>query len=88
LNENFGFHINRPFYIRSRLPMQRVAETVGAANIALKRFAKGRIAQQFVFDGASKQIRSNHWKNYCMEIQSNGASPNLRATATCNSRWW
>jgi len=88
LNENFGFHINRPFYIRSRLPMQRVAETVGAANIALKRFAKGRIAQQFVFDGASKQIRSNHWKNYCMEFQSIGGSPNLRATATCNSRWW
>jgi hypothetical protein len=21
LNEEFGFHINRPFYIRSRLPM-------------------------------------------------------------------
>jgi hypothetical protein len=23
-NKDFGFHINRPFYIRSRMPMKRV----------------------------------------------------------------
>jgi len=28
-NKEFGFHINRPFYIRSRMPMQRVAEMHG-----------------------------------------------------------
>jgi hypothetical protein len=32
-NKEFGFHINRPFYIRSRLPMKRVAECHGANNV-------------------------------------------------------
>jgi hypothetical protein len=45
LDKDFGFHINRPFYIRSRLPMKRVAECVGANNVQLKRYAKGRMAQ-------------------------------------------
>jgi hypothetical protein len=36
LNEDFGFHINRPFYFRSRLPMKRVVEAVGARNIVIK----------------------------------------------------
>jgi len=38
MNEQFGFHINRPFYIRSRLPMKRIAECVGANNVVLKRW--------------------------------------------------
>jgi hypothetical protein len=40
LSKNFGFHINRPFYIRSRLPMQRVIECIGANNVTLKRWRK------------------------------------------------
>jgi hypothetical protein len=88
MNEDFGFEVNRPFYIRSRLPMKRVAEMVGASNIVLKRYVKGRNAQQFVFDPVSKTIRSNHWKNYCIEIQGNGGNQNLRATSGISSRWW
>ena len=30
LNADFGMHCNRPFYLRSRLPMKRVAECHGA----------------------------------------------------------
>jgi hypothetical protein len=45
LNEEFGFHINRPFYIRSRLPMQRIAECHGANNVWLKRWRKNVAAQ-------------------------------------------
>jgi hypothetical protein len=81
-------HINRPFYLVSRLPMKRVAECVGANNIVLKRWVKGRAAQQFFFDQTSKTIRSQQWKNYAMEIQSNGRSKNLRMTSGINSRWW
>jgi hypothetical protein len=36
-----------PFYFRSKLPMQRVAECVGANNIVLKKWYKNRKAQQF-----------------------------------------
>ena len=85
---DFGFHANRPFYFRSRLPMQRVMECIGANNIVLKRWVKNRTAQQFYFDPVSKTIRSQQWKNYAVEIQSNGGSANLRATSTINSRWW
>jgi hypothetical protein len=41
----FGFYANEPFYLRSRLPMQRVAECVGANNIVLKKWANNRKAQ-------------------------------------------
>jgi hypothetical protein len=88
VNEEFGFHINRPFYLVSRLPMKRVAEVHGANNVWLKRYAKGRVAQQFYFDQVSKTIRSQQWKNYCMSIQSNGGNNNLRFISNCKSRWW
>ena len=68
LSGEFGFHINRPFYIRSRLPMKRVAECHGANNVWLRRWRKNVTAQQFYFDQASKTIRSQQWKNYAMEI--------------------
>jgi len=44
LNKDTGFHINRPFYFRSRLPMKRVAEVIGANNIVLKRWRKNTAA--------------------------------------------
>jgi hypothetical protein len=44
-NKEFGFHINRPFYIRSRMPMQRIAECHGANNVWLKRWRKNTTAQ-------------------------------------------
>jgi hypothetical protein len=68
--------------------MQRVAECVGANNIVLKRWRKNTAPQQYFFDCTSKTIRSQHWKNYAMEIQSNGGSSNLRMTSGINSRWW
>jgi hypothetical protein len=68
--------------------MKRVAECHGANNIDLRRWRKGVAKQQFFFEPVSKTIRSNHWKNYAMEIQSNGGSSNLRMTSGINSRWW
>jgi hypothetical protein len=32
----YQIHLARPFYIRSRLPMQRVLEVVGGRNIVMK----------------------------------------------------
>jgi hypothetical protein len=43
--KGFGFRVDTPFYFRSRLPMQRVAECVGANNVTLKKWAKNRKAQ-------------------------------------------
>jgi hypothetical protein len=46
--------------------MQRVAECVGANNIVLKKWAKGRKAQQFRYDGVSKTIRGMYWTSYAL----------------------
>jgi hypothetical protein len=88
LNKEFGFHINRPFYIVSELPLNKVAEMLGGTNMVLKRWRKNTRQQQFFFDNVSKTIRNNYWKNYCLDIQSNGKSSNLRTVASINSRWW
>jgi hypothetical protein len=44
LHRGWGFHVNRPFYFRSRLPMRRVAEVHGS-NVTLRRYAAGRKRQ-------------------------------------------
>jgi len=88
LNEEFGFYINRPFYMVSRLPLHRVIEAIGANNLVQKRYTKGRLAQQFWFEEKTKTIRSQQWKNYCMQIQSNGGSTNVQMISSITSRWW
>jgi hypothetical protein len=79
--------MNRPFYIRSRMPMKRVVECISNAYTRIKRYAKGRKAQQWIFDGRSKTIQGNYWKNRAIEITSNGNSSTLRMN-TPSSRWW
>jgi hypothetical protein len=76
--------INRPFYLVSRLPMKRVVELAGASRVVLKRFVKGRLGQQFYFDGKSKTIRSQQWKNYCVEMIN---KTTLRGTSGIHSRF-
>jgi len=67
--------------------MKRVAELHGANNIWLKRFAYGRTSQQYFFDGVSKTVKSQQYKDRSLNIQSNGNGSNLHMTTT-NSRWW
>jgi hypothetical protein len=88
VSKTSGFRINVPFFLVSRLPMKRVAECIGANNMVLRRYVKGRNAQKFFFNEKDKTIRSQQWKNYGLEIQSNGRSNNLRFTSGINSRWW
>jgi hypothetical protein len=64
----FGFRVNKPFYFVSKLPMNRVAEAVGANNVVLKQYVSGRLGQQFYFDPVSKTIRSQQWKNRCLHM--------------------
>jgi hypothetical protein len=88
LNTEFGFHINRPFYIQSKLPFRRVAEAHGNNHVYLRRWVKNKKQQRFKFNGVDKTIRSEHWTNYCLEIPGNGAHNNLKITSGINSRWW
>jgi hypothetical protein len=88
MNDEFGFVIGKPFYLRSRLPFHRVAECQGASNVILKRWRNNQKQQQWYFDGVTKTIRSNYWKNYAMHIPGNGNQNELRMTSSINSRWW
>jgi hypothetical protein len=63
--------------------MKRVAEAIGANNVTLKRYAKGRTAQQFYFDGVSKTIKNQQWKSHSLDMQ--GKNLTVRST---NSRWF
>jgi hypothetical protein len=67
--------------------MKRVVECVSNAYIRLKRYAKGRKAQQWLFDNVSKTIQGNYWKNRAIEITSSGNSSTLRMNSV-TSRWW
>jgi hypothetical protein len=44
LDKDFGFRVKEPFYIMSKMPMQRVIEAIGASNAALKSWVRGRTA--------------------------------------------
>jgi hypothetical protein len=46
-DNDHNFIALEPFYLRSKLPMQRVAECVGANNVVLKKWALNRKAQQW-----------------------------------------
>jgi hypothetical protein len=86
-SNKYGFYIMRPFYMRSRLPMKRVVECVSNAYTRHKRWARGRKAQQWVFDNKSKTVQSYYWRNRAVEITSNGNSSTLRMNSV-TSRWW
>jgi len=42
MNKEYGFEINRPFYLRSKMAMGRVVECWGASNIILSDYVKGK----------------------------------------------
>jgi len=44
MSKDSGIRVDEPFYLRSKLPMQRVAECVGANNVTLKKWYKNRKA--------------------------------------------
>ena len=87
LNKEFGFHVNRPFYFRSRMLFHRVVDQHSNTWNYLRRWVKNRTSQQWYFDNVSKTIKNKWRTSYSMQIHSNGGHPYSSATTT-NSRWW
>jgi hypothetical protein len=89
LDEDSGFEINRPFYFRSRMPMKRVITMHGNNWIYLRRWTPAHAKHaQWRFDMKTKCIYNMNWKNYVMEIHTQGGHPYIRAVSGVNSRWW
>jgi hypothetical protein len=74
VDKDFGFEVNQEFYFRSKMPMQRVMECVGANNVVQKRW---------IFDPISKTIRNRNWTSYVFSMESTY----LRCRSM-NSRWF
>jgi hypothetical protein len=87
LNEEFGFHINRPFYIISELPFNMMVEMLGTTNVVLRRW-RNYGGQKWRFDEKTKTIKNEQWKNYVLHIQGNGSHYNLKTSNVLTSRWW
>jgi hypothetical protein len=83
LNKKFGLEVNRPFFIVSKMWMNRVAECVGASNIVIKTLVRTNKGQQFYFDGGTKTIKSNQWKDRSITL----SGKNLYMTTT-SARWF
>jgi hypothetical protein len=67
-DKEYGLYIMRPFYLRSRLPMQRVMELV-PWYARLRRYYTGRRNQQtWRFDRVKNVLTNMNWKNYCLSI--------------------
>ena len=50
LDKDFGWQINRPFYIISRLPTNRALEYQSGQYARIRMWSMGRRQQQWVFD--------------------------------------
>jgi hypothetical protein len=87
LNKDFGFFINRPFYIVSRMPMRRVVDVEGNYRLSIRRLVKDKKSQLFVFDGETKTVKSNKWNGRSLNIQSSGRSADVYIQTT-TARWW
>lgn len=88
VNKEFGFEINRPFFIVSKLWMSRVITVTGGSNLVIKsREGKGQNTQHWFFDQSSKTIKSVAYKGKSFDIQSSGGSANMQIYAT-NARWF
>ena len=71
-NIDFGFYINRPFYIISRMWMNRTISVVGENNLVIKNRIDGKNTQKFVFDESSKTIKSVGFYSKSIEISDEG----------------
>jgi hypothetical protein len=86
-NEDFGFYVNRKFYIRSRLPMQRLLKAQGH-QIYQQDWNDGEIYQfQWIFDAVTKTISTVHYKTG-LRIENEGKSDKIRTQGGIFSRWW
>lgn len=89
LNKDFGFEIGRPFYIMSRMHMNRVIAYQGGNNLYIKNLVENHKDFKWVFDGTSKTIKSYHQSNLpsSLSIMSNGSNQRVSCQTT-NARWW
>jgi hypothetical protein len=69
VNKDFNFRVNEEFYLRSKLPMQRVIECVGASNATIKKWVNNRKAQRWKFNPITKTVNNMNWTSYVLSME-------------------
>lgn len=87
MNEEFGMHVNRPFFIVSKMWMERVVECIGGGNLQQRTLNRNSKGQQFFLDPYTNTIKSAQWKDRSINIEGNGRSNNLFMRTT-SARWF
>jgi hypothetical protein len=89
MNKDFGLMIGKPFYIVSAMHMHRVmdARSQGAVNIKQIDPTRAEKGQLFMFDGATKTIKSVRHPTHSISIKSDGNNNGLHLQTT-NARWF
>jgi hypothetical protein len=72
LNEDFGFQINRPFYIISDMIFHRVI-TVGPSKNLVLQTRTGDKGQMWVFDQTTKTIKSLKYSDLSLDVRGGNA---------------
>ena len=85
LNEDFGFFVQRPFFIISELKANRYLDLINNRNVVIKT-PNARNTQVWWFDQKSLTIRTK-LNNQSWDIQNSGRNQNMQIWST-NSRWW
>lgn len=84
MNTDFGFKVDCPFHVVSKLPSGRYLDIIGR-NIVIKT-PNGRKTQEWYFDQKSKTVKTKS-NNQSFDIQGSGKNKNLQVWST-NSNWW
>lgn len=87
LNKDFGFYINKPFFIVSRMPMRRAMEIQNNGRMVISTLEKNNKRQIFTFDGKTKTI-INGGNSITYGSSNNGRGNNEVWARTTNARWW
>jgi len=85
LNKDFGFYVERPFYIVSELPKHRYIDVING-NTVIKT-PNGFDTQKWWFDQKSRTIKNLKEPTKSFDIQNSGRSTNLQIYKT-NSGWF
>ena len=85
LNADFGFYVERPFYLVSQMKNHRYLDMIGR-NLVIKTF-NGFNSQKFFFDQRSKTVKSVKHRGWSFDIQNAGRTNNMQMWNT-NSGWF
>jgi len=85
LNSEYGFYVERPFYIISMCGEKRYLDVIG--NNVVVKTPNEFDSQVWYFDQSTKTIRNTLQKNKSLDIQNSGNTNNLQIWST-NGGWY